>query len=315
MWYGVALAVALCLAVAAILEAVDRSLPHKQQEGLETVLALVAVAGVTYMVVWMKRHSRELKGSLERSAESALVLGSAWALIGMAFFAVLREGLETAVFLLAVFGNSTNPAATGTGAALGIAVAVGLGFAIYKGGVRINLARFFRFTGFVLVLVAAGLLSSAVHTAHEAGWIGAPAGAGVRPSLAGRTRIRPSRVADRHAGPPADPHRRRDARLAPLRHPDGAVRALAGSAARADRTPRRADRRDVVSMRMRLLALIGGTRDRRDLMWRFRVGKRSSRRRLRDHEGLLDRSDPRHVRRRQHLVRHPQRRDRARTSS
>ncbi len=171
MWYGVALAVALCLAVAAILEAVDRALPHKQQEGLETVLALVAVVGVTYMVVWMKRHSRELKGSLERSAESALVLGSAWALIGMAFFAVLREGLETAVFLLAVFGNSTNPAATGTGAALGIAVAVGLGFAIYKGGVRINLARFFRFTGFVLVLVAAGLLATAVHTAHEAGWI------------------------------------------------------------------------------------------------------------------------------------------------
>jgi high-affinity iron transporter len=170
MWYGVALALALCLGVAAILEAVDRALPHKQQEGLETVLALVAVVGVTYMVVWMKRHSRELKGSLERSAESALVLGSAWALIGMAFFAVLREGLETAVFLLAVFGNSTNPAATGTGAALGIAVAVGLGFAIYKGGVRINLARFFRFTGFVLVLVAAGLLSSAVHTAHEAGW-------------------------------------------------------------------------------------------------------------------------------------------------
>ena len=171
MWYGVALALALCLGVAAILEAVDRALPHKQQEGLETVLSLVAVAGVTYMVVWMKRHSRELKGSLERSAESALVLGSAWALIGMAFFAVLREGLETAVFLLAVFGNSTNPAATGTGAALGIAVAVGLGFAIYKGGVRINLARFFRFTGFVLVLVAAGLLATAVHTAHEAGWI------------------------------------------------------------------------------------------------------------------------------------------------
>jgi len=171
MWYGVALAIAVCLAVAAILEAVDQSLPHKQQEGLETVLALVAVAGVTYMVVWMKRHSRELKGSLEASAENALVLGSAWALIGMAFFAVLREGLETAVFLLAVFGNSDEPAVTGTGAVLGVGLAVALGYAIYKGGVRINLSRFFRFTGFVLVLVAAGLLASAVHTGHEAGWI------------------------------------------------------------------------------------------------------------------------------------------------
>ena len=123
------------------------------------------------MVVWMKRHSRELKGSLEASAENALVLGSAWALIGMAFFAVLREGLETAVFLLAVFGNSDDPAVTGTGAVLGVGLAVALGYAIYKGGVRINLSRFFRFTGFVLVLVAAGLLASAVHTGHEAGWI------------------------------------------------------------------------------------------------------------------------------------------------
>jgi high-affinity iron transporter len=171
MWYGVGLAVALCAGVAAILEAVGRSLPHEQQERLTTVLALLAVAGVTYMVVWMKRHSRELKGSLERSAEGALKLGSTWALVGMAFFAVLREGLETAVFLLAVFGNSTDPAVTGTGAVLGLAVSIGLGFAIYKGGVRINLSRFFRFTGFVLVLVAAGLLANAAHTAHEAGWM------------------------------------------------------------------------------------------------------------------------------------------------
>ena len=171
MWYGVGLAVALCTGVALALEALDQSLPHKQQEGLATILALLAVAGVTYMVVWMKRHSRELKGSLEASAENALVLGSAWALIGMAFFAVLREGLETAVFLLAVFGNSDEPAVTGTGAVLGVGLAVALGYAIYKGGVRINLSRFFRFTGFVLVLVAAGLLASAVHTGHEAGWI------------------------------------------------------------------------------------------------------------------------------------------------
>lgn len=171
MWLGVGLAIALCVVGALILEAVNHALPHKQQEGLETVLALVAVAGVSYMVVWMKRHSRELKGSLERSAESALVLGSTWALVGMAFFAVLREGLETAVFLLAVFGNSTDPAKTGTGAALGIVVAVGLGYAIYRGGIRINLGRFFRFTGFVLVLVAAGLLATAAHTAHEAGWM------------------------------------------------------------------------------------------------------------------------------------------------
>jgi high-affinity iron transporter len=171
MWLGVGLAIALCLGAALVLEAVNHELPHKQQEGLATVLALLAVLGVTYMVVWMKRHSRALKGSLERSAASALLRGSVWALVGMAFFAVLREGLETSVFLLAVFGSSTHPAATGSGAALGIAVAVALGYAIYRGGIRINLGRFFRVTGFVLVLVAAGLLATAVHTGHEASWI------------------------------------------------------------------------------------------------------------------------------------------------
>lgn len=173
MWLGVGLAVTLCLVAALILESVNRALPEEQQEGLATVLALVAVAGVTYMVVWMKRHSRELKGSLEQHAGSALLRGSVWALVGMAFFAVLREGLETSVFLLAMFGNSTNPAATGTGAVLGIMLAVALGYALYRGGIRINLGRFFRITGFVLVLVAAGLLATAVHTANEAGWLGA----------------------------------------------------------------------------------------------------------------------------------------------
>jgi high-affinity iron transporter len=87
----------------------------------------------------------------------------------MAFFAVLREGLETAIFLLAQFQSTTNPVAAGFGAILGVAVAIGLGYAIYRGGVRINLSRFFRVTGFVLVIVAAGLLSSAVHEFSEAG--------------------------------------------------------------------------------------------------------------------------------------------------
>ena len=106
----------------------------------------------------------------------------------MAFFAVLREGLETAVFLLAVFGSSKNPAATGTGAALGIAVAVGLGYAIYKGGVRINLSRFFRFTGFVLVLVAAGPARERRPHGARGRLDRRAAGAGVRPPLAGGSR-------------------------------------------------------------------------------------------------------------------------------
>ena len=170
MWVGVVGALALCLGAAAVLTIVNRQLPHQQQEGLTAILSLMAVAGITYMVIWMKRHSRELKRTLEAGAETALAAG-AWAMVGMAFFAVIREGLETAVFLLATFNNSTNPAATATGAVLGIAIAVVLGWAIYKGGVRLNLSRFFRITGFVLVLVAAGLLASAAHAAAEAGWL------------------------------------------------------------------------------------------------------------------------------------------------
>jgi high-affinity iron transporter len=169
MWVGVALAVVLCLGIALAFRAVDRSLPHKQQEALAALMALLAVAGVTYMIVWMRRHSRGLKHVLEAHAETALGRGSTVALVGLAFFAVIREGLETSVFLIAAFENSLNPRATGTGAVLGILVASVLGYGIYKGGVRINLSRFFRVTGFVLVLVAAGLLASTAHAAAEAG--------------------------------------------------------------------------------------------------------------------------------------------------
>jgi high-affinity iron transporter len=126
---------------------------------------------ISYMIVWMRRHARGLRAALEGSVADALVAGSAVALVGMAFLAVLREGFETAVFMLAAFQDTSDPSAAGAGAVLGLAAAIALGVAIYFGGVRINLSRFFRVTGFVLVLVAAGLLATAAHTAHEAGWI------------------------------------------------------------------------------------------------------------------------------------------------
>jgi high-affinity iron transporter len=169
MWVGVGVAIGLCVAIAIILEAVGGSLPLRQRETMEGILALVAVAGVTYMVVWMRRHSRELKRTLESSAEDALLRGSMWALVGIAFFAVIREGLETAIFMLAAFDSVTDPLAAGVGAVLGVALALALGYAIYRGGVRINLSRFFKVTGFVLVLVAGGLLATAVHAFAEAG--------------------------------------------------------------------------------------------------------------------------------------------------
>lgn len=168
---GVAASILLCVVVGVLLRVLSQNLPQRQQEGLETVIGLVAVAMVTYMVVWMRRHSRGLKGQLEGAAANALAVGSAWALVAMAFLAVLREGLETVVFLLAAFNESASGASAGIGALLGILVAVALGYGIYRGGVRINLSKFFRVTGVVLVLVAAGLVVNALHTAHEAGWL------------------------------------------------------------------------------------------------------------------------------------------------
>lgn len=170
---GVGAAIVLCGAGGVALYVVSGNLPQRQQEALETVVGLIAVAMVTYMVVWMRRHARGLKRQLEGVAGSALAQGSGWALVGMAFLAVLREGFETSVFLVAAFNESASTATAGGGALLGIVLAVALGYGIYRGGVSLNLSKFFRITGVVLVFVAAGLVQTALRTAHEAGWLNA----------------------------------------------------------------------------------------------------------------------------------------------
>ena len=171
MWAGVVAAVLICVAAGVLLEILDEELPQRQQEALETVVGVAAVGVVTFMVVWMRRHARDLSGHLRATAGDALASGSMSALIAMAFFAVIREGLETVVFLLAILQNADDPAGAAIGAALGLLGAVAIGALIYRGGVRLNLARFFRVTGVVLVVVAAGLVASTLHTAHEAGWL------------------------------------------------------------------------------------------------------------------------------------------------
>ena len=173
VWFGTAAAVAICVGVAIVLQVISSDLPQRQQEGLETVVGALAVCMVTYMIIFMRRHARGLKKDLEGATASALASGSSRALVAMAFLAVLREGFETAVFLLATFQASGNASTSWLGAVLGIGLAAAIGYAIYKGGVRLNLARFFRVTGLVLVVVAAGLLMTAFHTASEAGWLSA----------------------------------------------------------------------------------------------------------------------------------------------
>ncbi len=173
MWIGVVVAVLLSIAVGVTLELVERNLPQAAQEGMETVIGTVAIVFVTGMVMWMSTHARFMKKDLEASARNALGDGTSRALALMAFLAVLKEGFESAVFLLATFQAASNTATAAGGAVLGILVATGLGIGIYRGGVRINLGRFFKVTSVFLVLVAAGLVLTALRTAHEAGWLNA----------------------------------------------------------------------------------------------------------------------------------------------
>lgn len=171
MWIGVTAAVALCLLIGIGLVALSQELPQRAQEGMETVIGAFAVVMVTFMILWMSKHARGMKKELEGAAQHALNSGSARALVVMAFLAVLREGFETAVFLISVIQNSASIGTGAVGAVTGIVVAVIIGYGIYRGGVRLNLGRFFKVTGLVLVLVAAGLAMTVLHTAHEAGWI------------------------------------------------------------------------------------------------------------------------------------------------
>ena len=171
VWLGVGLAVLICVAFGVGLHLLSDTLDFVQQERLETVVGAFAVAMVTYMVFWMRRHARDMKGELEGAASDALAKGSTTALVAMAFLAVLREGFETVVFLLALAQNSTNGGTALTGAVLGILISAGVGYGIYRGGVRLNLGRLFKVTGLVLIVVAAGLLMSTLHTAWEGQWI------------------------------------------------------------------------------------------------------------------------------------------------
>ncbi|MDR0259840.1 MAG: FTR1 family protein, partial [Comamonas sp.] len=170
VWAGVFLALGLSLFVGAGLQWMAAEFPQKQQELFEGLVGFIAVGMLTGMVFWMRKASRSIKGELQASVDKALsTSGSAsWALIGMVFLAVAREGVESVFFLLAIFQQSSGWSAA-AGAFLGVALSVLLGVGLYKGGVRINLRQFFRYTGIFILVVAAGLLAGAVRRLHEAG--------------------------------------------------------------------------------------------------------------------------------------------------
>lgn len=171
VWMGVLLAVALSLFAGSAVLLLGQEFPQKTQELFEAIVGLVAVAVLSWMVFWMRGAARSMRAQLHESVDAAFAgsgQGAAWALVGMAFFAVAREGLESVFFLLAIFQQSTGMAVP-LGALAGLGVAVLLGLGIYWGGLRLNLQKFFRWTGLLILLVAAGLLSGVVRNLHEAG--------------------------------------------------------------------------------------------------------------------------------------------------
>ncbi|QCX26996.1 iron uptake transporter permease EfeU [Nocardioides jishulii] len=174
IWAGVALAVGVSLAFGAVLEFGPRELTFRAQEAIGGVLSILAVGLVTWMVFWMAEAARSLSGELRGKVDDAAD-GPWWSMVLIAVLAVGREGLETALFLW----SATRTGAQGSGvqqatwvplagAALGLATAVVLGYLLYRGAIRINLTRFFTWTGAFLIVVAAGVLAYGVHDLQEA---------------------------------------------------------------------------------------------------------------------------------------------------
>lgn len=166
-------AVALSIGVGVGLNVFSTALPQAQQEALETIIGIVAVVFVTTMILWMNSNAHSMRSSLESEAQSSLSTGGEKAMAGMAFLAIIKEGFETAVFLLAVFqASSAGSEWLGiVGAALGVIIAIVIGYLIYYGGARFNLGTFFKVTGPFLILVAAGFVANCFRTGHEAGWV------------------------------------------------------------------------------------------------------------------------------------------------
>ncbi|ANC41506.1 MAG: iron uptake transporter permease EfeU [Hafnia alvei] len=170
VWIGVILAAALCLGLGIFINETTGEFPQKQQELFEGLVAVVAVCILTYMVFWMRKVSRSVKTHLEGAIDNALSAGKGqgWALVAMVFFAVAREGLESVFFLLAAFQQDVGVQAP-IGAVLGLVCAILVGMMIYWGGIKLHLAKFFKWTSLFILFVAAGLAAGAIRAFHEAG--------------------------------------------------------------------------------------------------------------------------------------------------
>jgi high-affinity iron transporter len=170
LWTGVFAAIAASLGLGAILSFTSAQLSTRGEELFAGSTSLIAVGLVTWMVFWMKRTARTLRDELQGKVDTALV-GGPISLALVAFFAVVREGLETALFIYTNFKTVGAASSATVGLVLGLAVSISLGYLIYNRSVKINLSKFFTVTGVALIIVAAGVLSYGIHEIQELGWL------------------------------------------------------------------------------------------------------------------------------------------------
>jgi high-affinity iron transporter len=167
LWFGVAFAIVVSLAFGAILTFGAYGLSFEAQEIIGGVLSIVAVGLITWMIFWMAKASHSLTAHLRDSVDQGLVRGGL-ALAVLAAFAVGREGLETTLFIWSSVQAANESLLPLMGAVIGITLAVAIGYGVYRGMLRINLTKFFFWTGMFLIIVSAGILSYGVHDLQEA---------------------------------------------------------------------------------------------------------------------------------------------------
>jgi high-affinity iron transporter len=170
VWYGALTAVLVSLVTGVLLTAFGLSLEGRAEEIFEGVAMLLAAGVLTWMIFWMNRQARSIKGELEMGVNQATSTGGTRPLFSLAFLAVVREGIELALFLTAATFAS-DPRSTILGSLLGLGAAILLGWGLFASTLRLDLRRFFQVTGFLLILFAAGLVAHGVHEFNEVGWI------------------------------------------------------------------------------------------------------------------------------------------------